>query len=248
MEAQVLDLRRDQQSLEIENEKLRATLREMVEDYSRQLDARDQQIQRLESNEMIQQNEVSMLVYKENEALKQENHMLRDKVAILDEEVNRLNVGRVVEADLRALREENDRLNRQLIDKERSNERDIVDQKNEWAEIYGAQKEQVDQMHRDIANLNQENERVLRKLEMAEKRGGANVGKSGGSANEIKAELVDTAKRLRKRELECQALWDSLKDIKDIMAEQSSADLSHMMKILAKRALDSKAHRKLDLQ
>ena len=66
----MLDLRREQQSLEIENEKLRATLREMVEDYSRQLDARDQQIQRLESNEMIQQNEVSMLVYKENEALK----------------------------------------------------------------------------------------------------------------------------------------------------------------------------------
>ena len=235
--------------MEIENEKLRATLREMVEDYSRQLDARDQQIQRLESNEMIQQNEVSMLVYKENEALKQENHMLRDKLAILDEEVNRLNVGRVMEADLRALREENDRLNRQLIDKERSNDRDIVEQKNEWAEIYGAQKEQVDQMHRDIANLNQENERVLRKLEIAEKRGGAsNGGKSGGSANEIKAELVDTAKRLRKRELECQALWDSLKDLKDIMSEQSTADMSHMMKILAKRALDSKAHRKLDLE
>ena len=221
----------------------------MVEDYSRQLDARDQQIQRLESNEMIQQNEVSMLVYKENEALKQENHMLRDKLAILDEEVNRLNVGRVMEADLRALREENDGLNRQLIDKERSNDRDIVEQKNEWAEIYGAQKEQVDQMHRDIANLNQENERVLRKLEIAEKRGGAsNGGKSGGSANEIKAELVDTAKRLRKRELECQALWDSLKDLKDIMSEQSTADMSHMMKILAKRALDSKAHRKLDLE
>ena len=123
--------------MELENEKLRATLREMVEDYSRQLDARDQQIQRLESNEMIQQNEVSMLVYKENEALKQENHMLRDKVAILDEEVNRLNVGRVVEADMRALREENDRLNRQLIDKERANERDMAEAKNEWAEIYG---------------------------------------------------------------------------------------------------------------
>ena len=102
-------------------------------------------------------------------------------------------------------------------------------------------------MHRDIANLNQENERVLRKLEIAEKRGASNSGKGGGSANEIKAELVDTAKRLRKRELECQALWDSLKDLKDIMGEQSAADMSHMMKILAKRALDSKAHRKLDL-
>ena len=103
-------------------------------------------------------------------------------------------------------------------------------------------------MHRDIANLNQENERILRKLEIAEKRGGANASKSGGSANELKAELADTAKRLRKRELECQALWDSLKDLKVVMGDQSSADMSHMMKILAKRALDSKAHRKLDLE
>ena len=70
--------------------------------------------------------------------------MLRDKIAILDEEVNRLNVGRVMEADLRALQDENERLNRQLIDKERAFDRDMADQKNEWAEIYGAQKDQVD--------------------------------------------------------------------------------------------------------
>ena len=45
-------------------------MREMVDDYTSQLDARDQAIRRLESNDIIHQNEVSMLVYKENEALK----------------------------------------------------------------------------------------------------------------------------------------------------------------------------------
>jgi len=65
-------------------------MREMVDDYTSQLDARDQAIRRLESNDIIQQNEVSMLVYKENEALKQENRMLRDKVNYLDEEMARV--------------------------------------------------------------------------------------------------------------------------------------------------------------
>ncbi len=42
----------------------------MVDDYTRQLEIRDETIRRLESNEIIHQNEMSMLVYKENEALK----------------------------------------------------------------------------------------------------------------------------------------------------------------------------------
>tara|TARA_B110000285_G_scaffold188495_1_gene214707 strand:- start:232 stop:717 length:486 start_codon:yes stop_codon:yes gene_type:complete len=45
----VMDLRKDLTNLEIENEKLRATMREMVDDYTRQLDVRDQTIRRLES-------------------------------------------------------------------------------------------------------------------------------------------------------------------------------------------------------
>ena len=49
-----------------------------------------------------------MLVYKENEALKQENRMLRDKATILDEEINRMNANRAFEADYRALQEEVD--------------------------------------------------------------------------------------------------------------------------------------------
>ena len=40
---------------------------------------------------MVHQNEMSMLVYKENEQLKQENRMLRDKVNLLDQELNLVN-------------------------------------------------------------------------------------------------------------------------------------------------------------
>jgi hypothetical protein len=43
-----MDLRRDLTNMEIENEKLRSTMREMVDDYTRQLDVRDQNIRRLE--------------------------------------------------------------------------------------------------------------------------------------------------------------------------------------------------------
>ena len=44
----VMELRRDLTNMEIENEKLRSTMREMVDDYTRQLDVRDQNIRRLE--------------------------------------------------------------------------------------------------------------------------------------------------------------------------------------------------------
>ena len=65
---------------------------------------RDQTIQQLQAqSDVVQQNEVSMLVYKENEALKQENRMLRDKVAILDDELNRADANRGLEMDYRAL-------------------------------------------------------------------------------------------------------------------------------------------------
>ena len=43
-------MRRNLMSLEEENEKLRATIREMVDDYTQQLVIRDRSIQELESN------------------------------------------------------------------------------------------------------------------------------------------------------------------------------------------------------
>ena len=59
----------------------------MVDDYSRQLEVRDTAIKRLESQDIAQQNEMSLLIFKENETLKQENVMLKDKIMILDQEL-----------------------------------------------------------------------------------------------------------------------------------------------------------------
>lgn len=93
-------------------------MREMVDDYTRQLDVRDQSIRRLESQEMVHQNEMSMLVYKENEQLKQENRMLRDKVTLLDQEINLIHAQRVPDSEARAMREEIERLNHMLQEKD----------------------------------------------------------------------------------------------------------------------------------
>ena len=84
---------------------------------------RDETIRQLEQGDIARQNEMSLLVYKENEALKQENRMMRDKVTILEEELDRLNQTRPHEADMRALEEEAQRLNRALIEKDTMIER-----------------------------------------------------------------------------------------------------------------------------
>jgi hypothetical protein len=55
-------------------------------------------------------------------------------------------------------------------------------------------------------------------------------------------ELIEATKRLKKRELECQALWDTLKDLKP------SIDQGVLKQVLAKRGLDSKAGRKLNIK
>ena len=57
--------------------------------------------------------------------------------------------------------------------------------------------------------LNQENEKLLRKLEVQERKGGSSSNLNPNAA----AELAEIAKRLKKRELECQALWETLKDL-----------------------------------
>lgn len=114
-------------------------MREMVDDYSKQLELRDQTIRQLhQQNDVVHQNEVSILVYKENEALKQENHMLRDKVLILEDEINRSNQQRPSNQDYRAIQDEVDRLTRVLVDNDRQTEMQLNNQKNEWADIYSA--------------------------------------------------------------------------------------------------------------
>ena len=55
------------------------------------------------------------------------------------------------------------------------------------------------------------------------------------------AEFNEAIKRLKKRELEFQALWDTLKDILD------KFDSNLMLQIFKRRHLDTKAVRKLNL-
>ena len=88
--------------------------------------------------------------------------------------------------------------------------------------------------------LNQENMKLMKRLEQAESKG------PGGASNgNAAAELTEATKRLKKRELECQALWDTLKDLKT--NDQKTFDTNQIKQVLAKRGLDSKASRKLSL-
>jgi predicted RNase H-like nuclease (RuvC/YqgF family) len=140
-EQHIADLRRQLQSEEEAGQQLRDTMREMVDDYSRQLEVRDQHIRRLEA---ACDSEVAMLAQKEVEVLKQENRMLRDKVAHMSDEIAHLGAGAASDANYRALQDEVDRLSQLLMEKDRQLDREMADQKHEWAEIYNAQKAQND--------------------------------------------------------------------------------------------------------
>lgn len=187
-------------------------MREMVDDYSRQVELRDNTIRHLQNSEAARQQEISMLVYKENETLKHESKMLRDKVQILEEEIHHM-----AQNDPRPLHAEIDRLNRILSEKEVQYNREMADQKNEWAEIYGAQKQQFEKQQREIQILQSENQRL-------NEQGKPESGLSKKSTTMLNSELQEALKRLKKRELECQALWDTLKDLKS--ANEKTFDLS----------------------
>lgn len=80
-------------------------------------------------------------------------------------------------------------------------------QKNEWAEIYGNMKRETDGLKRDIRMLNKENERLVKQIEQT--RG------SSSQAPQTASRLGpdEVSKRLKKRELECQALWETIRDL-----------------------------------
>lgn len=56
---------------------------------------------------------------------------------------------------------------------------------------------------------------------------------------------AETAKKLKKRELECSALWETLRDM--YHSGKGVYDTRALLEILALRALDTKAKRKLHL-
>ena len=92
----------------------------------------------------------------------------------------------------------------------------------EWQTIY-------DQMKMEIAHLNSENNMI--------KSENAKLVKIKGTKSD-----KDVLTKLRKRELECQALWDT---IKEMYGGGAGFTKEEMMKLLSLRALDCKAERKV---
>lgn len=83
--AQIVDLRRNVLCLEEENEKLRGTMKEMVDDYTRQLELRDDNIKRLEgAGNNTNFNIISLK--QEVEDYKHENRMLKEKTSNIQRE------------------------------------------------------------------------------------------------------------------------------------------------------------------
>jgi hypothetical protein len=121
--------------------------------------------------------------------------------------------------------------------------------KNEWAEIYQNQKVNLDDLTVENANLTQKIQGMEIDLDLANKRAAApNFGgaKDSSGGEEVQQEFAETQKRLKKRELECQALWDTLKDMRK--SGQDEFDVGQMWQLLERRALNTKAARKLDIQ
>ena len=108
--------------------------------------------------------------------------------------------------------------------------------KSEFNELYGNMKRESDDLKRDVRLLNQENERLLKQLEQSRT--------SVMASSQPSSTEKEIAKRLKKRELECQALWETLKDMNQ---GRGVFDARQMLEILSVRALDTKAKRKLGI-
>ena len=67
--------------------------------------------------------------------------MLKDQVYQLKREIDSK---QTANSSQQKLRDEVDRLHRALVEKDMQIERQIADQKNEWAEIYGTHKSTID--------------------------------------------------------------------------------------------------------
>lgn len=108
-------------------------------------------------------------------------------------------------------------------------------------------KRETDGLKRDIRMLNKENERLVKQIETTRAGSqGANLRHAGAAGNGAGAGGLDTDKRLKKRELECQALWETLRDLYNSSID--AYDTRQMLDVLARRALDTKAKKKLNLR
>lgn len=126
-----------------------------------------------------------------------------------------------MESEIQLLREKERDYQRQLSEKDIQ----ISKQKNEWAEIYGSMKQEIEALRAENKAL------------------AAEASKNFPSQQLTNPADKEIAKKLKKRELECQALWDTLKDM--LVSGKNVYDVRMMNELLAVRALDTKAKRKL---
>ena len=98
-------------------------------------------------------------------------------------------------------------------------------------------------MKQEIEGLKQENRQIAQELDHSRS---SQPPASDAASRQFDKEL---AKKLKKRELECQALWDTLKDMKVQTAQKGNPvwDVRKMTELLEVRALDTKAKRKLQI-
>lgn len=188
----------------------------MVQNYSRKIEAQEDTIRSLNQRLDHQVNmssadpDLEGLMRRENDTLKRENQLMRDRIAEL--QVNNGASSDALDNECRRLRAELQEKERELLkqgDQMRLllQEKDQVagKQKNEWAEIYGNMKRETDGLKRDIRMLNKENERLVKQIESS--RG------AGAPSNPRASADREVVTRLKKRELECQALWETLRDM-----------------------------------
>jgi len=161
--------------------------------------------------------------------------MLRDKVADLARDADEFNKQRAsgpsisvidglereknnLRADADHYRNEVDSIRAQLEERDTG----LNKQKNEWAGIYGNMKRECEDLKRDIRMLNQENERLINQVEDARRGAGGR-----GAASTVDPDLI---KRLKKRELECSALWETLRDMH--VGSNKTYDTRQMLELL----------------
>ena len=114
-------LQRQLIELQTENDRLKHESQIMVVNYSRQIDTKEDAIRNLKSkiNALDGDNSVEIMVRRENETIKQENRMLREKVADLSRDLDLVQQDRQAPSVSAALESENRRLRADLVDKER---------------------------------------------------------------------------------------------------------------------------------
>ena len=101
--------------------------------------------------------------------------------------------------------------------------------KDEWAELYATMKAEIEGYRHDVELLNNENDKLLKLTDK--------------STTQSRKSEMETMKKLSKRELECSALWDTIRDI--YKGHANPADKGSLEKLFSVRALEVKAKRKV---